>query len=85
MIVMYFPQEAEKLLETQKDDVMMIGFEDDEGKGVFRTQQETHGTLCSLREFLLKMEKDGSDVTTLDLACHKIEPQVNKERFAVLC
>ena len=50
---------------------MMIGFEDDEGKGVFR-------------DFLLKLEKDGSDVTTLDLACHKIEPQVNKERFAVL-
>ncbi|CAL1135705.1 unnamed protein product [Cladocopium goreaui] len=72
-------QEAEKLLETQKDDVMMIGFEDDEGKGVFRMQQEPQGTLCSLRDFLLKLEKDGSDVTTLDLACHKIEPQVNKD------
>ncbi|CAL1128870.1 unnamed protein product [Cladocopium goreaui] len=72
-------QEAEKLLETQKDDVMMIGFEDDESKGVFRMQQEPQGTLCSLRDFLLKLEKDGSDVTTLDLACHKIEPQVNKD------
>ena len=64
---------------------MNIGFQDDESKGVFRTQQDAQGTLCSLRDFLLKLEKDGSDVTTLDLACHKIEPQVNKERFAVLC
>eukprot|EP00435_Cladocopium_sp_Y103_P028336 s249_g7.t1 len=72
-----FLKEADKLLESKKDEVMSMAFESDQDVCCFRMASETHGTVCTLREFLLKIEggEQQQDLSTLEVACHELVAQ----------
>eukprot|EP00435_Cladocopium_sp_Y103_P020447 s1322_g5.t1 len=69
--------EADKLLTDKKDEVMSMAFESDQDVCCFRMASETHGTVCTLREFLLKIEggEQQQDLSTLEVACHELVAQ----------
>ena len=55
-----------------------VGFSTDEVMGHFRHGEEPGETAETLRSFLSKLESKGKDISTLEIACHKLEPKVEK-------
>lgn len=73
-------QEAEQIL-NDKPNSFTVGFDTDQAEAMFRKSDasEQSGAMMPLRQWLAQIEKDGSDVAQLEIACHKVKPAVEKD------
>ncbi|CAJ1379504.1 unnamed protein product [Effrenium voratum] len=56
-----------------------VGFSNDEVMGHFRKGEEPGESAETLRSFLSKLESGGKDISSLEIACHKVEPKIEKD------
>lgn len=74
-------EEAQKVIDEGKDETMSVGFPSDETKAFIRATSDDEGNsvTTSLRDYLSKLESENKDITTLEIACHKLKPSVKKD------
>ena len=70
-------QDAKKIMQG-KAFYYEVGFSNDEVMGHFRKGEEPGESAETLRSFLSKLESGGKDISSLEIACHKVEPKIEK-------
>jgi hypothetical protein len=69
------------MLDESKDEVIKVGFDSDETQALIRkSDNETSGNhAISLRSFLQGLEQENQDITQLDIACHAVAANAEKD------